>query len=108
MLDVVQWGALVLYLVVFIYAGFVNYEVKKYLDPSHVKHLINTSLLAVKVQAGIYIALQYSWTLSGYSLSIGTPASSLWLGYEILSGVFMLAIISIVRIGMKGNCKRIP
>lgn len=104
MLEIFQWGALLLYSVIFAYAGYTNYIVKVHVDTSHLKHLVHSALIAVKVQAGIYIALQFDWIINNYSVGIGSTPDILWLGYEILSGVFMFAIIKIVRIGMKGNC----
>lgn len=106
MLEVFQWGAFLLYCVIFLYAGYTSYLVKISVDPNHnhLKHLLHSGLIAVMVQAGIYIALQLNWIVNCYGAGIGIAPDSMWLGYEILSGVFMLAVISIVRIGMRGNC----
>lgn len=100
-LDITQWIALILYSIVFIYAGVTTGTIRKCSIPTHFKHLVQSALVAISVQAGMYIALQWDWIINNYGTSIGLLPDSLWLGHEILSGVFLFVIISIIRIGVR-------
>lgn len=100
-----QWLSLTLYCIVFVYAGVTAGTIRKCCVPSHFKHLIQSALLAISVQSGLYIALQYDWIAKTYGAVIGTLPDSLWLGHEILSGVFLFVIISIIRIGVKESIR---
>lgn len=96
-----QWASLVLYFIVFMYAGITTGTVRKCLVPDHFKHLVQSALVAISVQAGMYITLQTDCIINTCGLPVNTLANSLWLGHEILSGVFLFVIISIIRIGIK-------